>query len=155
MGYLPREEEGTEGRGVQIAGAPAAGPLCRQWSQYPRRFLPSLCTLKRKETDIMGKQQEALERTIAAGANLISEKHAALLALCRELAGQMDEASSVSGPSTRLSAAYLSALKDLGRVLNVKEGGWTSGKLSELRSVQNRGDQRVSRSNVAKRRSGS
>lgn len=79
----------------------------------------------------MGKKQDALERTIAAGANLISEKHAALVMLCRELADQMDEASSACGPSTRLSAAYLSAFKDLGRVSNVKEEGRTNGKLFE------------------------
>lgn len=100
----------------------------------------------------MDKQQEALERTIAAGANLISEKHAALLALCRELAKQLDEAGSAGGPSTRLSAAYLSALKDLGRVLNVKEEIRTGGKLSELRSVQSRSDNRLLRSRVAERK---
>lgn len=86
----------------------------------------------------MDAQREALERTIAAGANVLTDRHAALLALCRELAGQMDGDSPDSVPSTRLIAAYLSALKDLGRALNGKEEGRTSGKLSELRGI--RGD---------------
>ena len=39
-----------------------------------------------------------------------------LLELCRALSRQMDTAS-VEGPSSRLSAAYLSALKDLSKIL--------------------------------------
>lgn len=84
----------------------------------------------------MDRQQDALERTIAAGAGVLTDKHAALLALCRELAEQMDGDPSESPPSTRLIAAYLSALKDLGRALNSKEEKRTGGKLSELRSIR-------------------
>lgn len=78
-----------------------------------------------------------MERTITAGAGILTDRHAALLALCRELAGQMDDAGYEAGPSTRLSAAYLSALKDLGRALAVplvKEK--VGGKLSHLRGLQ-------------------
>jgi hypothetical protein len=85
----------------------------------------------------MDTQREALERTIKAGVGILTDKHAALLALCRELAGQMDDAGYEAGPSTRLSAAYLSALKDLGRALAVpvvKERA--GGKLSQLRGIQ-------------------
>lgn len=81
----------------------------------------------------MATQKEALERTIAAGAGVLTDKHAALLALCRELAKQMDEDAMGSTPSTRLIAAYLSALKDLGRALNTKEEKRAGGKLAELR----------------------
>jgi hypothetical protein len=85
----------------------------------------------------MDTQREALERTIKAGAGILSDKHAALVALCRELAGQMDDAGYDVGPSTRLSAAYLSALKDLGRALAVPVvKAKVGGKLSELRGIQ-------------------
>lgn len=85
----------------------------------------------------MDSQREALERTIAAGAGVLTDKHAALLALCRELAGQMDDAETDGGPSTRLIAAYLSALKDLGRALAVPvEKERVGGKLSQLRGIQ-------------------
>lgn len=85
----------------------------------------------------MDVQREALERTIAAGAGTLTDKHAALLALCRELAGQMDDAGTDGGPSTRLIAAYLSALKDLGRALAVPvEKERVGGKLSQLRGIQ-------------------
>lgn len=84
----------------------------------------------------MDRQREALERTIAAGGGVLTDKHAALLALCRELAEQMDGEPAESPPSTRLIAAYLSALKDLGRALNSKEEKRPGGKLSELRSIR-------------------
>ena len=83
----------------------------------------------------MDTQRESLERSIAAGAGVLTDKHAALLALCRELAGQMDEAAYEAGPSTRLSAAYLSALKDLGRALAAKEEKRDGGKLAQLRGL--------------------
>ena len=82
---------------------------------------------------------EALERTVVAGAGLLTDRHAALLALCRALAGQMDSAAydDDGGPSTRLSAAYLSALKDLGRALAVPPvHERVGGKLSQLRGLQ-------------------
>lgn len=83
----------------------------------------------------MDAQKEALERTIAAGAHVLNDRHAALLALCRELAVQIDGDTPDSVPSTRLVAAYLSALKDLGRALDAKQEGRASGKLAELRGL--------------------
>jgi hypothetical protein len=82
-------------------------------------------------------QREALERTIRAGGEVLNDRHSALVALSRELARQMDDTGLAGGPSTRLSAACLSALKDLGRVLGataVKER--SGGKLSQLRALQ-------------------
>ena len=69
---------------------------------------------------------------------MIDSRHSALVELRRSPAAQMDaaELEAEGGPSTRLSAAYLSALKDLGRVLAV--GGAEKrpgGKLAQLRSV--------------------
>lgn len=60
----------------------------------------------------MDTQSKAIERTITAGAGILTEQHEALLALCRELAHRMDSAGQ-EGPSTRLGAAYLSALNDI------------------------------------------
>ncbi|MBT2566570.1 hypothetical protein J7I84_08700 [Arthrobacter sp. ISL-85] len=57
----------------------------------------------------------AVEASITAAADALNGRHAALLQLVRTLARQMDAAG--ADPSTRLSAAYLSALKDLGRVI--------------------------------------
>lgn len=102
----------------------------------------------------MDAQREALERTIAAGANVLTDRHAALLALCRELAAQMDGDTPDSGPSTRLVAAYLSALKDLGRALNGKEEVRTSGKLAELRGIRGAASGRRSNSGRGGSRTG-
>jgi len=63
----------------------------------------------------MGRHLEAVETTITAAKNVLDGRHSALLELVRTLARQMDVAG--ADPSTRLSAAYLSALKDLGRVV--------------------------------------
>lgn len=84
----------------------------------------------------MDAQQKALERTIAAGANVLSDKHAALVELCRLLASQIDDAGPELGPSNRLSAAYLSALKDLGRIMAATEDTRRTGKLAQLRALQ-------------------
>lgn len=97
----------------------------------------------------MDGHQEALERTIAAGTGVLTEKHAALVALCRDLAQQMDATTPDIGPTTRLSAAYLSALKDLGRALAVKGDTRNRGKLAELRSVH--GSQERRRTAAARR----
>lgn len=123
------------GGGVQIAGAPAKGPLCRQWFISPRRFFYPPASSERK-TNRMNKHQEALERTIAAGASTLSDRQAALIALCRELALRMDEEGDDTGLSTRLVAAYLSALKDLTRAMSVNQETKRTGKLSQLRAVQ-------------------
>ena len=81
-----------------------------------------------------GQQLEALERTIASGSAVLTDRHAALLALCRELARLMDDRGTDAEPSTRVIAAYLSALKDLGRALAVpEEKNRVGGKLSQLR----------------------
>ncbi|MGO2780646.1 hypothetical protein [Glutamicibacter arilaitensis] len=86
-------------------------------------------------------QRDALERTISAGVRrgaLKLDEDAALLALCRILADQMDNeaADNDEGPSTRLSAAYLSALKDLQRALGrEKEKSQKGSKLAHLRAV--------------------
>lgn len=80
--------------------------------------------------------RDALERTIAGGAEVLADdQHAALVALCRSLADQMDDAEHDGGPSTRLVAAYLSALKDVRRALAGKRaGGEPTGTLAVLRA---------------------
>jgi hypothetical protein len=50
----------------------------------------------------MDTQSTALERTIRAGAAVLTDKHSALLALCRELARHVDVAGP-DGPSTGLT----------------------------------------------------
>lgn len=100
-------------------------------------------------------QRKALERTIAAGAAVLTDRHAALLALCRELAGQMDDTASDTGPSTRLIAAYLSALKDLGRALAVPvEKERVGGKLSQLRATQGGASPTTVRSRATRKAAG-
>lgn len=84
----------------------------------------------------MDGQRKALEKTIKAGAGILTDQHAALLAFCRQLADQMD-ASGDDGPSTRISAAYLSALKDLTRALTAKpDTKRGTGKLAQLRGIE-------------------
>lgn len=56
---------------------------------------------------------DALERTLDHTGLAGKAEHAALVELCRTLARQMDAAG--EDPSTRLTAAYLSALKDVTR----------------------------------------
>lgn len=63
-------------------------------------------------------------------------EHEPLLELCRTLAGQMDAAG--NEPSTRLTAAYLSALKDLRRAAAELPPKREPGKLAELREVRGR-----------------
>ena len=58
---------------------------------------------------------EAVEAAITETGLARLDRYAPLLELCRVLARQMDGAG--DAPSTRLSAAYLSALKDLGRAV--------------------------------------
>lgn len=103
----------------------------------------------------MDGQRDALEATIAAGAGILTDKHAALLALCRQLADQMDGAAydDDGGPSTRLAAAYLSALKDLGRALAVKPVVRTGGNLAQLRGIDG-GQPAPAARPVRRRRSG-
>ncbi len=60
--------------------------------------------------------------------------HAPLIELCRTLAAQMDAAG--AEPSTRLTAAYLSALKDLRRATLELPAERPRGKLAELRAMR-------------------
>lgn len=61
---------------------------------------------------------EAVKAAVKAGEGILSPAHQPLIILITELAEQMDAAGGES--STRLSAAYLSALKDLSRALASK-----------------------------------
>lgn len=57
----------------------------------------------------------AVEKAITGAGTGIPAAYGPLVELVRALARQMDE-SGADGPSARLSAAYLSALKDFGKV---------------------------------------
>ena len=63
-----------------------------------------------------GTNRAAFEVTYKASPQLASNQHAALVALCRTLADELD-----TEGGSRISAAYLSALKDVGRVLATPE----------------------------------
>lgn len=65
-----------------------------------------------------GNNSQAVEAAINAAQGNLSPVNGPLLELVRVLAVQMDAAGE-DGPSTRLSAAYLSALKDFNRVAGV------------------------------------
>lgn len=82
----------------------------------------------------------ALETTLGSDHNLRSAKHAALVALCRVTADQVDAAG--EDVSSRLIASYLSALKDLDRAMGGRsssgragEGSSDGGKLGGLRAI--------------------
>lgn len=76
--------------------------------------------------------EKALERSIEGMSAQVGDQDAALLELCRTLARQMD---AVAEPSTRLTAAYLSALKDLGRISGKRPHKSTGrSRLDELRA---------------------
>lgn len=60
--------------------------------------------------------RKAIDKAVRSEAVLRTSRYAPLVELCRVLADQMDAAG--DEPSTRLSAAYLSALKDLGRAVS-------------------------------------
>lgn len=85
---------------------------------------------------MIGTHGRAMNLAIKAGRGKLTDAHAALLALCKELAAQMDAAD--SEPSTRVTAAYLSALKDLARALAVKQAGSApvQGKLAAMRALR-------------------
>lgn len=75
---------------------------------------------------------DALERTLTHGGLATKDEYAALVELCRTLARQMDDAGAEA--STRLTAAYLSALKDVSRVAR---GAKPTGRKGALASVSN------------------
>lgn len=83
----------------------------------------------------MGAHRTAIEKTLRAGGRALDDRHAALVELCRALAAQMDSAGD-AGPSSRVSAAYLSALKDLNRALLATAPRQTGG--SRLTLLQER-----------------
>jgi chaperonin GroEL (HSP60 family) len=70
---------------------------------------------------MIGRHVKAVREAVKAGEGTLSPANAPLIALISELAEQMDAAGGES--STRLSAAYLSALKDLSRALASKATG--------------------------------
>lgn len=84
---------------------------------------------KRKPTH--GTVRAALEKTLTSNTALSGDRHAALVALCRVTADQVDAAG--AEVSSRLIASYLSALKDLDKALGAappapaKKSGGTSG----------------------------
>lgn len=81
----------------------------------------------------MNRHSKAIEAAIASGKSRLSDDQAPLVELCRVLADQMDTAGT-DGPSSRLAAAYLSALKDLSRALSsIKPRMEDTGKLAQLR----------------------
>lgn len=74
----------------------------------------------------------ALESAIRAAGDRLGDTDKPLLELCRTLARQMDTEGAAA--STRLTAAYLSALKDLHRTLaDSKPAGAKLSKLDELK----------------------
>lgn len=90
-----------------------------------------------------GPAREALEKTLASDKRLASDKHAALVSLCRITADQVDAAG--AEVSSRLIASYLSALKDLERVMGGRtpgtqggepqKGAGAGGKLGQLQAI--------------------
>lgn len=107
---------------------------------------------------MLDEQAEALEDAIAAAGDKIKPEHSAIVALCRLLAGQMDRAvaDSEDGPSSRLSAAYLSALINLNRVIAAGEKGAARapGKLAQLRAIQGGAGSPGGRRTSARRKAG-
>ena len=72
-----------------------------------------------------GPLRSAFEVTFKSDQRLAAPKHAALIALCRLLADQID--GSGAEATNRLTAAYLSALKDVERVMGGKTPGTQGG----------------------------
>ena len=75
---------------------------------------------------------ENLESTLTAID--LGPRHAALIGLCRVTAKQMDE--SDGAPSNRLSAVYLSCLKDLERAASSTPVKTHSSKLAAMRAAR-------------------
>ena len=85
-----------------------------------------------------GPVREALEVTIKSDRRLSTDRHAALVALARVTADQVDQAG--AEVSSRLIASYLSALKDIERALADKApasagGASSGGKLGQLQAL--------------------
>ena len=84
----------------------------------------------------MKKHQTAIEEALTDLGLAAMPAHRPLVELCRTLAQQMDAAG--TEPSTRLTAAYLSALKDVRRAAGEMPPKREPGKLAELRAVRGR-----------------
>lgn len=84
-----------------------------------------------------GANRAALEATIGAAPVLAEDEHAATVQLARTLADLVDGAG--TEVSSRLSAAYLSALKDVGRAV---KAGKPVPRRSSLASVPAEGTSR-------------
>lgn len=89
-----------------------------------------------------GPVRAALEVTIQSDARLSEARHAALIALARVTADQVDQAG--AEVSSRLIASYLSALKDVERAMGQKlgapvgapqQGGGSGATLGNLRAL--------------------
>lgn len=92
----------------------------------------------------MATVREALEVTIKSHPSLSNNANAAIVSLCRLLAEQIDDAG--ANASSRLTAAYLSALKDLNRAAGAAasttpggepvKGADAGGALGKLQALQ-------------------
>lgn len=82
------------------------------------------------------KHAEAVEMAVDGARLSTIPEHAPLVELCRVLAAQMDAAG--TDPTTRLTAAYLSALKDLRRAILDMPAQPVGTTLAELRSLRGR-----------------
>lgn len=99
--------------------------------------------MPRKKAPEHGPVRTELETTLASDVKLKAPRYAALVALCRVTADQVDQAG--AEVSSRLIASYLSALKDLDKALGTGratptpaggEKGATGGStLGGLRSI--------------------
>lgn len=80
--------------------------------------------------------RDAIEAAVVDGRLDKHPQHLPLIELCRVLADQMDAAG--AEPSTRLTAAYLSALKDLRRAVLSVPARREGGTLADLRTGRHR-----------------
>lgn len=85
----------------------------------------------------LGPVREALEVTLTSDAKLREDRHAALVALARVTADQIDQAG--DEVSSRLIASYLSALKDVEKALGGRAAapgeGDVRGTLGKLQAL--------------------
>ena len=79
-----------------------------------------------------GPLRRALEVTVKASPTLARPEHAAIVALARSLADAMDQADTTS---SHMSAAYLSALKDLSRATAAAPEPAKTGGLASVSNV--------------------
>lgn len=91
------------------------------------------------KNSLHGPNRAALEATIGAAPVLAEDEHAATVQLARTLADLVDTAG--TEVSSRLSAAYLSALKDVGRAVKAAK---PVPRRSSLAAVPDDGDLRPS-----------